>query len=312
MSRPKSSSPEYQPTYTNLAGGESAILPFKHSIVPRFVCGIGARQAYRIIFLGEKSSLAPVLRPIAERIGAELILPTGEISSTLVHGIVKRAIADGRPAVILYFADFDPSGHQMSISVARKLQAFRDFQYHNLDVQLHRVALTLDQVREFDLPSTPLKESERRADRWKAVMHHEQTEIDALCALQPETLEQIAEEAIQPFYDGTLEERTVEAEEEWEEKATELLQSHPAYSLQVASIEAMHQELISTTRKLNAAQAEARQILLEVEPPAIEAPAAELDQEEVPEPLFTTNDDFVTASLKLKADKELAGNNGDE
>jgi hypothetical protein len=49
------------------------------------------------------------------------------------------------------------------------------------------------------LPSTPLKESERRADRWTERIGVEQTEIDALATLQPDLLRQLAHDAIQPF-----------------------------------------------------------------------------------------------------------------
>ena len=83
------------------------------------------RQPYRIILIGEKTSLRDVLRPIAEMVGGELLLPTGEASDTMIAGIAARASIDSRPSVTLYFSDFDPSGHQMPISVSRKLQALR-------------------------------------------------------------------------------------------------------------------------------------------------------------------------------------------
>jgi hypothetical protein len=75
--------------------------------------------------------------------------------------------------------------------------------------------LTPDQVREYDLPSTPLKESERRADRWREAMGVEQTEIDALATLRPDLLRQIARDAIAPFFDSTLEDRVRDARQEW-------------------------------------------------------------------------------------------------
>jgi hypothetical protein len=71
-------------------------------------------------------------------------------------------------------------------------QAHRDLRYPDLEVQVHQVALTREQVREFGLPSTPLKEKERRAAAWRAKWGHDQTEIDALAALRPDLLEQIA------------------------------------------------------------------------------------------------------------------------
>ena len=59
--------------------------------------------------------------------------------------------------------------------VSRKLQAMRTMLYPGLQIELHRVALTLDQVRHYNLPSTPLKETETRKSRWRQVMQHEQT-----------------------------------------------------------------------------------------------------------------------------------------
>ena len=150
------------------------------------------RQPFRIVFIGEKSSLEDVLRPIAERVKGELFLGTGESSESHISEIAARADADGRPLVVLYFSDFDPSGHQMAVSVARKIQAHVDMRFPDLRAELHHVALTLDQVKQYELPSTPLKETEKRAERWREVMQHEQTEIDALAALRPDVLRQIA------------------------------------------------------------------------------------------------------------------------
>jgi hypothetical protein len=42
------------------------------------------------------------------------------------------------------------------------------------------LALTVEQVRNLGLPSTPLKDTERRADRWRQAFGVGQTEIDAL------------------------------------------------------------------------------------------------------------------------------------
>src|SRR5258707_4208448 len=108
--------------------------------------------------IGEKSSVEPVLKPICMRIGAELLLPTGEISDTMIANLEQRAHNDGRPLVVLYFSDFDPSGYGMPINVSRKIQALIDLRGHyELEAQVHAVALTYNQVLELDLPSTPLK-----------------------------------------------------------------------------------------------------------------------------------------------------------
>ena len=42
------------------------------------------RQPYRFVLIGEKTSLAEVLEPIARRFEATLALPAGEISDTML------------------------------------------------------------------------------------------------------------------------------------------------------------------------------------------------------------------------------------
>ena len=88
--------------------------------------GFVARQAFHFAIFGEKSSLEDVVLPIAEQFEGDLYLPTGEISDTLVYQIAKEANEDGRPLMMFTLSDCDPAGHQMPVSIARKLQAFRD------------------------------------------------------------------------------------------------------------------------------------------------------------------------------------------
>src|SRR5262249_41039569 len=157
--------------------------------------------------------LAPVLRPIAEDIGAEMILTAGECSDTFIADVATRMDGDRRPAIVLYFSDFDPSGHQMPISVAQKLRAQRDLYYPDLRFKLYPVALTLEQVRDLNLPSSPFKVTEKRAAKWReAMQQHEQTEIDAMVALHPDALREAVYRAIGPFYDSTLKRRVALAE----------------------------------------------------------------------------------------------------
>ena len=83
------------------------------------------RQPYALSIFGEKASLEDVLRPIAKRVEADLYLPSGEISDSSAR-MAKDGDADGRPMVVFVIADFDPAGHQMAVSIGRKLQALRD------------------------------------------------------------------------------------------------------------------------------------------------------------------------------------------
>ena len=45
----------------------------------------------------------------------------------------------------------------MPVSVSDKLLALRHLYFVNLDIEVHRAALTVNQLKEFALPSTPIK-----------------------------------------------------------------------------------------------------------------------------------------------------------
>jgi hypothetical protein len=177
-------------------------------------------QPFKLVLFGEKSSLADVLGPVATDYQADLYLPTGEISDTLMWQMASIGAQDGRPMVVVCFSDADPAGWQMPLSIARKLQALKAGWFPDLEYQVHRGGLHPDQVGEHGLPSSPLKETERRADRWRAAMGIDQTEIDALTtpAMAP-TLRRIARAALDPFYDHTLTERVEDAYHEWGQRA---------------------------------------------------------------------------------------------
>jgi len=202
-------------------------IPSVEELEPRVgCCYFEGRQPYRIVLWGEKSSLADVLEPISNDFDADIYLPTGEISDTLLYQMAKEASLDGRPLKVFTLADFDPAGHQMPISIGRKLQAFRDLEFTDLDFEVRSVALTVEQVHEFALPSKPLKEKEKRADRWRAAFGVEQTEINALSSLQPLLLDQIIRDALRPFYDFDLWLRVRRAHSAWRERAGEVMAAH--------------------------------------------------------------------------------------
>ena len=184
-----------------------------HVFVDRFQ----ADQPHRLMFFGEKTSLEEILAPVARDCAGDLFLPAGEISDTMIWQMAAAGAADGRPMVVFTFSDCDPSGWQMPISIGRKLQAFKALLFPDLTFQVRRVALTPDHVRLHGLPSTPMKATERRADRWQQAMGVAQTEIDALAANRPDLLRRMAREAIRPFYDPTLARRCSQAQAAWRE-----------------------------------------------------------------------------------------------
>src|SRR5262249_39136811 len=246
-----------------------------------------------------------VLLPIARAKGADLYLPTGEISDTLIYRIAKDASADGRPLVMFTVADCDPAGHQMSVSIARKLQAFRDLLFPKLRSEVVPIALTVKQVCELGLPSTPLKETEKRADRWRQAFGVEQTEIDALATLQPNTLREIVERAFEPYFDSTLADRVDEAEAEWTEAARQVVDEQ----VDPATLATLREEAAERLTQFQSAidDINARCRLAAGEHfslPAIDVPEPDFDEDVERQALVSFDDTWVEATRALIARKQ--------
>ena len=93
----------------------------------------------------------------------------------------------------------------MPVACARKIEFLVRSKYPGLDIQLRPVVLTLDQCQEYELPRTPLKESEKRAGEFEARYGSGATELDALEALYPDDLRNILIEEIEQYRDPNLE-----------------------------------------------------------------------------------------------------------
>ena len=182
-----------------------------------------------------------MLEPIAQQYGANMFLCSGEISDTLIYHMAQDADADGRPLVCFTFSDFDPAGWQMPISIGRKLQALRDFQFPNLRAEVVPVSLTLDQVIAERLPTTPVKAKENRRDEWDeafgpalreaglaAGSQPAQVEIDALAVIRPEVLARITHEKIALYRDETVGRRKSAVEARWYRLARSVIEAQTA------------------------------------------------------------------------------------
>jgi hypothetical protein len=279
-------------------------LPGVASFRPTADCDdFAGRQPYQLVIIGEKSSLEDVTLPIASRFQADLYLPTGEISDTLVYQIATDAAADGRPMRLFYLSDFDPAGYEMPANVGRKLQALRDLEFPDLDFECRSIALTIDQVRDLELPSTPLKESELRGDRWRAAWGVEQTEIDALATLRPQELHEIIRAALEPFFDRTLAARVARAQRQWEAEAQSWLDAELDQGLlgdllrqvgrNLAELSELNEKIEATTDS-------------DFELPEPEIPEPEVDPEAHGKPIVSSDWDWAEATRALIARKKYA------
>jgi hypothetical protein len=288
-----------------VAIGVEVAIPDADDLEPTPIAqGFVTRQAYHFVMFGEKASLEDVLLPIAHAKEVDVFLPQGEISDTLLYRIAKDADADGRPLVLFTLADCDPAGHQMSVSIGRKLQAFRDLLFPDLRFEVVPVALTVEQVRELGLPSTPLKEKERRADRWREAFGTEQTEIDALATLRPDVLREIVERAFDPYFDRTLAARVQEAKEEWEREAEAAIREQVDPAILANLREEAGERLAELRTVIDDINERMRLAADDFTLPAIDVPEPEVDEDASRQALVSLDDSWLEATRALIARKQ--------
>jgi hypothetical protein len=261
--------------------------------------GFVVRQAFQFVMFGEKGSLEDVLLPLASYYQADLYLPTGEISDTLLYRIAKDGDDDGRPLIVFTISDCDPSGWQMPVSIGRKLQALRDLLFPDLRFELVQVALTIDQVKELGLPSTPLKETERRADRWRDAFGVEQTEIDALATLRPDTLREIVDRAFDPYFDRTLAQRVLDAKAEWLVAAQAEMSDQIDGTILADLREQMENRLEELREKIETINEQLRLASDGITLPDIEVPEPDIEVESERQALVTLDQDWIAATRAL-------------
>lgn len=193
----------------------------------------GIQQDYHIEVWIEKSTMHDVILPLCKKYNVNLVAGAGEMSITSVVDFMDRVKESQRPARILYISDYDPAGLGMPISVARKIEFFqRRNGDGDMDIRLQPIALTSEQVREYDLPRVPVKDTDKRKANWERDHGKGQVELDALEALYPGDLARIIEDTILCYYDPRLVREARQQRERLEAdldiKRAEVLESHHA------------------------------------------------------------------------------------
>ena len=102
------------------------------------------------------------------------------------------------------------------------------------------VALTLEQCRQYRLPRTPIKDTERRKAGFEERHGEGATELDALEALHPGELRSILECEVLRYHDATLDQRVHEAALDVQKDIAEI--NGQAHAKHRAQIGALHSE----------------------------------------------------------------------
>jgi hypothetical protein len=222
-------------------------------------------QRFHVEIWCEKTTMNDILLPLRERYGVNLITGSGEQSLTSCVNVVKRALASGRPVRILYISDFDPAGTSMPVAAARKIE-FRLYQEQLsgvLDIQVRPIMLTNDQCIEYRLPRTPIKDTEKRAEKFEERFGEGATELDALEALHPGEFERILTQEINRYYDDELDDRISDVAGEVQSDLDEVNDEvHREHAEAIKELKAEHKKALAA---IKAFEKKAKPILRRIE-----------------------------------------------
>lgn len=120
---------------------------------------------------------------------------------------MQRHMNAGLTPVVIHLGDHDPSGIDMTRDIEERLAMFAE-----RPVQVLRIALTMDQVEQYNPPPNPAKLTDSRGSGYVEEYGYESWELDAL---EPRILTALIQDNLLPFIDEEAFD-AVEAEEQEE------------------------------------------------------------------------------------------------
>ncbi len=167
-----------------------------------------ARQPNRVEVWVEKDALIGVVERICSRLDVPYFACRGYTSQSEMWGAAQRLMKwrrQGQTPVILHLGDHDPSGIDMTRDIIDRLTLFAG------GMKVDRLALNWDQVEQYNPPPNPAKLEDSRAEAYVARFGLESWELDAL---DPTTIADLIEAAVEQFRDSDLWAEAVAEEKE--------------------------------------------------------------------------------------------------
>lgn len=168
-----------------------------------------ADQPHRVEVWIEKDALAGVFEPICEELDVPFFSCRGYTSQSEMWAAAQRLreYTDGlgQEVTILHFGDHDPSGIDMTRDIRDRLRLFGVS-----DLNVWRIALNMDQVREYRLPPNPAKLTDTRVSSYVRNYGRESWELDAL---DPRVLPALVRENVNALRDAEAWEAATAAQE---------------------------------------------------------------------------------------------------
>ncbi len=156
----------------------------------------------------EKDAAVGIVVPTCNALRIPYFSCRGYSSSTGLYEAAKRLAQyadEGYEVLVLYLGDHDPSGVQMTESTDEKVSLFA-----RREIEFRRIALTLEQIKEYNPPANFVKETDSRTDWY--VEKFNTTDCWELDALRPPVVDALIRSHVDPLIDKAAWDKTMEDE----------------------------------------------------------------------------------------------------
>jgi len=154
-----------------------------------------ADQACYVEVWVEKDALIGVLERICIEIDVPYFSSRGYVSQSSMWEAAQRFIGQerkGKESHLIHLGDHDPSGIDMTRDIQDRLQLFLS------RCEVDRIALTMEQVKEYNPPPNPAKITDSRCKTYIAEHGEESWELDAL---DPHTITRLIQDEVEHLTD---------------------------------------------------------------------------------------------------------------
>ena len=118
-----------------------------------------------------------------------------------------------RNGIIIHLGDHDPSGINMTDDIQKRFNMF------TIGVDVERIALTMDQVEEYNPPPQPAKVTDSRYESYTSIHGNESWELDAL---DPRIITELIRSTINRYTDDEKRQQIIDEQEEYREELQQI------------------------------------------------------------------------------------------
>lgn len=167
----------------------------------------------------EKDALVDIVGQACDPIDTPYFSCRGYTSQSEMWGAAQRFIRQGyrEQRIIIHLGDHDPSGIDMTRDIQERLNMF------GADVYVKRVALTMNQIDQYNLPPNPAKLSDSRCHAYMEQFGDESWELDAL---EPSVITNLIRNEVTAFRDDVIYQEVCDREHREKEELQMLVDNY--------------------------------------------------------------------------------------